>query len=119
MNIKSIADITKEVGKFATVRYNPTYPVEDLCIAVTLKALPFKIERGLDRFFFNGGKTRSDRHLWYVSRDDYEYPPLYIAKGFVDIRDAIDAALKKYKKESLKAIKAVDSIREKLIIQRM
>jgi hypothetical protein len=112
--IQTIGEIRKEVGHFSTVIHLANYPKEDLYIQVMLDNIPFNIERGHDQFFYNGYKTGSKRQLWYVSKNDREYPELYIEKGFTSIRNAIDATVKKYQKELSELTNNMNSIKKLL-----
>lgn len=107
--ISTIDEIRKEIGNAGQVVHLPLYPKEDLYIQVKLLGIPFKIERGHDIFFYNGYKTSSKRHLWYVARSDIENPDLYIEKGFQTLSGALSALIKTYRAELSEQIKRVES----------
>lgn len=90
----------------------PTYPEEDLYIQIRLSTIDVKIERGHDTFFYNGYKTESKRHLWYISFDG----SLLVEKGYLCYKKAIKDALNIRKKEINEELKKVKAIQNKFKI---
>jgi hypothetical protein len=95
----TIESIRYLLGDLAIIRYLRNYPKEDKYIEISLIDIPFNISKGYDEFCYNGYKTKSKRELWYVSKNDCEFPDLYIQIGFTSYQKAISETSKEYQKE--------------------
>lgn len=110
----TIEQIREKLKDNAFVCYLDGYPKEDKYIKITLRGAPFNIEKGHDKFFYNGYKTGSQRQLWYVAKNETKYPDLYIEKGFKSFELAIKETLKKYKKELNLKMKDIEALSKNL-----
>lgn len=101
-DMKKIEDAIND-GEFPNLKcgsysYILHYPEDIKHIQFNVYDTPFTIFRGKDSFWYyneNGKNTETKQHLWYVDCKG----KLYLNNGFVKLESALNATLKKYKKE--------------------
>lgn len=86
------------------------YPKEDLYIEIHLRDVGFKVERGHDEFYYNGYKTKSQRHLWYIIHNG----DLLVEKGFRCYKTAIETGIKIRKRQLREALTDLSEAQKKV-----